>query len=297
MAVNHYFNNYGAKYTDQRIVEDLIVESIKIMGFEAYYLPNVNDAARDLLYGEDPLRKFTTAFQLEFYLSNALEYSGERELFSKFGLEIKNNASIIVSKRSFTQRVPQNTFTRPREGDLIYVPFLNGTGELFEIKFVNQTKDFFMLGRQVPYFYELEIEKFKYSQEIIETGLPDIDVVVTDSAYTQNFNMQCNSAEDYIAKEIVFQSEDSTLANASCSAVVSSWNSITLVLSVTNIKGEFVDGQNVIGATSGAVHTLNNYDPLENPAEKEAYDNKILETESDEYLDTSESNPLGNLGS
>ena len=160
MATSQYFNNYAAQ-NEQRLVEDLIVESIKIMGFDAYYLVNNNDQARDLLYGEDPVKKFESAYQLEFYLSNVMEYGGEREFFSKFGLQIKNEVQVIVSKRSFTQRVP-NTITRPREGDLIYIPFLNGTGELYEIKFTNQTKDFFMMGRKYPYFYELSLEKFKY---------------------------------------------------------------------------------------------------------------------------------------
>ena len=195
MAVSQYFNNYGA-LNEQRVIEDLIVESIKIMGFDAFYLPNNNDGARDLLYGEDPLRKFTDAFPLELYLSNAMEYSGEREFFSKFGLEIKNNVQVILSKRSFSQRVPQNTFDRPREGDLIYVPFLNGKGELFEIKFTNQTKDFFMLGRKVPYFYELELEKFKYSQEIISSGVADIDSVVFDSAYQLHLNVTATNGTD-----------------------------------------------------------------------------------------------------
>ena len=139
MATSVYFNNYNSQ-VEQRVVEDLIVESIKIMGFDAYYLPIFNPEDRDILYGEDPVKKFKSAFPVEFYLSSSLEYSGEREFFSKFGLEIKNNATVILSKRSFSQRVPQNEFTRPREGDLVYVPFLNGTGELFEIKFVNHTK-------------------------------------------------------------------------------------------------------------------------------------------------------------
>ena len=184
MATSPYFNNYNAKYDEQRLIEELITESIQIMGFNSYYLPNNNSQARDLIYGEDPVKKFNTAFPLEMYLSSANEYMGEKEMFTKFGLEIRNQVTVIVSKRAFSQRVPQNTFTRPREGDLIYIPFLNGTGELYEIKFTNQTKDFFMLGRKVPYYYELELEKFKYSQEIISTGNQDIDSVVTDSAYT-----------------------------------------------------------------------------------------------------------------
>ena len=166
MATSQYFNNYNSK-VEQRLFEDLVVESIKIMGFDGYYLPNDNDIARDLLYGEDPVKKFKSAFPVELYLSSAMEYLGEKEFFSKFGLEIKNNVNVIISRRTFAQRVPQNVFQRPREGDLIYIPFLNGTGELYEIKFADQDKDFHALGRVMPYFYELNLEKFKYSHEIL----------------------------------------------------------------------------------------------------------------------------------
>jgi hypothetical protein len=190
-GINKYFNNYGtAAKPEQRVIENLIVESIKIMGFDAYYLPNSNDSARDLLYGEDPVKKFEDAFPLEMYISSdPTDYIGQRDIFTKFGLEIKDDLNVICSRRSFQQRVPQNTFTRPREGDLVYVPVTNGVGELFEIKFVEHNKDFNMLGKKYPYFYELVLEKYKYSQEIIQTGVADIDIVVSDSGYTTHLNL------------------------------------------------------------------------------------------------------------
>ena len=293
MATSVYFNNYNA-LNEQRVVEDLIVESIKIMGFDAFYLPNDNEAARDLLYGEDPVKKFQTAFPVEFYLSSTLEYGGEREFFSKFGLEIKNNVNVILSKRSFSQRVPQNTFTRPREGDLIYVPFLNGTGELFEIKFVNHTKDFFTLGRKIPFFYELEMEKFKYSQEVIDTGLEEIDVVVDNSAYTIDLQILSGTG-DYEYKEIVFQSNDDTLANAYAYGTVSQWDAFNEVLSVTNIFGEFANSELVIGNTSGASHALGTYNPLAVELHNEKYDNLYIEEQANSIIDFSETNPFGTL--
>jgi hypothetical protein len=293
MPTSQYFNNYGS-LNEQRVIEDLIVESIKIMGFEAYYLPNNNDEARDLLFGEDPVKKFQSAFQVEVYLSSSLEYGGEREFFSKFGLEIKNTVKVVLSKRTFSQRVPQNTFTRPREGDLVYIPFLNGTGELFEIKFTDQTKDFFMLGRKVPYFYELEMEKFKYSQEIISTGIADIDAVVTDSAYTLHLNTGAGNGV-YAINELVYQSADGTYANAATVAVVQSWIPSSNTLSVSNIAGEFIDGRVVIGQTSGASYTLTTFDPLNSPANKENYDNSYINTSANSILDLSESNPFGSI--
>ena len=288
-----YFNNYNTQ-VEQRLVEDLIVESIKIQGFDAYYCPIFNPDDRDVLYGEDPVKKFTSAFPVEFYLSSSMEYSGEREFFSKFGLEIKNNANVIISKRSFSQRVPQNTFTRPREGDLIYVPFLNGTGELFEIKFVNHTKDFFTLGRKIPFFYELELEKFKYSQEVIETGVADIDDAVTQSSYTLDLNV-ANGLRNYTNKEVVYQAADATQANATVVAVVQNWSNTSNTLSVTNIAGEFVDGQLIIGATSNARHTLVSFDTLRDSTRNETYDNLYIETQGNNITDFTEINPFGKI--
>ena len=293
MATNPFFNNYNSK-NEQRLVEDLIVESIKMMGFDAYYLPNDNDAARDLLYGEDPVKKFSTAFPLEFYLSNSIEYMGEREFFSKFGLEIKNNINVIVSKRSFSERVPQNTFTRPREGDLIYVPFLRGTGELFEIKFTNSTKDFFTLGRKIPYFYELELEKFKYSQEEISTGVADIDIVVTDSAYTLTLNVGSGTGM-FATSEIVFQSSDNTYANAYASATVQTWYPLANTLSVTNITGVFSGGYTLIGSSSNAQYSLATYDPMNVNVKYEVYDNKYIQNSATPIIDTSKTNTFGSI--
>jgi hypothetical protein len=293
MATSVYFNNYNS-LAEQRVVEDLITESIKIMGFDAYYLPIENESDRDILFGEDPVKKFSSAFPVEFYLSSALEYGGEREFFSKFGLEIKNNITIIVSKRSFSQRVPQNHFTRPREGDLIYVPFLNGTGELFEIKFTNQTKDFFMLGRKIPFFYELELEKFKYSQERIETGVSQIDDVVTNSSYTIELNI-AEGTGSYEQKEIVYQSPDNTHANASVVAIVQEWRPLANTLHVTNIAGEFVDNQIIIGASSNASYRLSTYDPLQDNSRNEVYDNKYIDNQANSIIDFSETNPFGSI--
>ena len=293
MAISHYFGNYN-NVGEQRIIEDLICESIKIMGFDAFYLPNDNDATRDLLYGEDPVKMFNSAFPVEMYLSNVSDYGGEKDFFSKFGLEIKNTVSVILSKRAFSQRVPQNTFTRPREGDLVYIPVTNGVGELFEIKFTNQNKDFSMLGRKVPYFYELEMEKFKYSQEIISTGMPDIDSIVTDSAYTIHLNTGTGTGA-YNIQEIVFQSPDSTIANATSYGTVQSWTPSSHILSVTNIFGEFIDGNAIIGSSSNAQYLLTTFDPLHSPAVKENYDNQFINVSASNILNTSEINSFGSL--
>ena len=293
MATSRYFNNYSA-LNEQRLIEDIIVESIKIQGFDTYYLPNDNDAARDLLFGEDPVKKFESAFPLEMYLSNAMEYMGDHDFFSKFGLEIREVVKVIVSHRSFHERVPLK-LSRPREGDLIYVPFLNGTGELFEIKFTEQAKDMHMLGRVSPYFYELSLEKFKYSQEVIATGVPDIDIVVTQSAYTLNLNLAAGGTGNYTTSEIAFQSTDNTLANASSYGTVQTWYAPSRLLTVTNIYGEFTDNVTIIGSTSNARFTLATFDPLKDPAIREVYDNQVINTSATTVVNNTEINPFGKL--
>jgi hypothetical protein len=298
MATSPYFNNYNSQ-AEQRVFEDLVVESIKIMGFDGYYLPNDNDAARDLLYGEDPVKKFQTAFPIDLYLSSVLEYGGEREFFSKFGLQIKNEASVIVTKRSFAQRVPSHII-RPREGDLIYVPFLNGTGELYEIKFADQDKDFHQLGRKTPFFYELSLEKFKYSQELIDTGIADIDQTTTDNSYAIDFTTGTGSGT-YLLHEVVFQSSSNTgniiqaYANATTIASVKSWIPSTHTLSVIDINGEFINGQTIIGYTSNARYTLSTYNPLNVNVAHETYDNLYIRNQANSIIDFSESNPFGSI--
>lgn len=248
-----------------------------------------------MLYGEDPVKFFKSAFPIEMYLSSdPMGYEGQQEFFSKFGLEIKDSIKVMVSRRAFSLRVPQNSFTRPREGDLVYVPFLNGTGELYEITFTEQAKDFAMLGRKQPYFYELKLEKFKYSQEIIGTGVEDIDHVVNDSAYMIKLDLPTGT-DAYTIHEIVYQSADQTQANATVVATVQEFNINTLgnILMVSNIAGEFIDGFEIIGASSNTRYVLSGYDPLLDNSFNETYDNKLIQQNADAITDFSESNPFG----
>jgi hypothetical protein len=293
-TTSHYFNNYNAKYNEQRIVEDLICESIKIMGFDAYYIPNSNAQDRDILFGEDPLKTFSVYFPMEMYLSTSDNYMGEQEFFSKFGLEIRNQVKVILSKRTFSERYPQNNNTRPLEGDLVYVPFLNGTGELYEIKFVDQNKDFATLGRTVPYFYELSLEKFKYSNEIIQTGHAEIDSIGADDSYSITLTTGAGTG-NYLPSESVYQSPDGTSNNATSIAVVQQWIPRENALTITNISGEFSHNTIAIGATSNAQYIVVNYDLLVNESRHDSYDNKYIHTSANAIIDTTEINSFGNI--
>jgi hypothetical protein len=288
MATNLYFNNYNSS-PEQRLIEDLMIETIKINGVDCYYIPNENESARDLIYGEDPLKKFTASYPLELYITNVDGYEGEREFFSKFGLEIRNNMSVIVSKRSFARWVPQ-TYQRPREGDLIYIPFLSQTGEMYEIKYVNYSEAFYVLGNKYPYFYKLELEKFKYSQETIDVGVEDIDNIVVQNAYNLTLNVRANVASNnYIVGERV-QANGSSIN----SGTVVSWNRPSGVLKITDLLGSIANGAIITGNTSGATFIVNTTpDGLLDPQEREMYDNKAIQDEATDFVDLSESNPFG----
>ena len=139
----------------------------------------------------------------------------------------------------------------------------------------------------------MELEKFKYSQEEIATGIAEIDQVVSDSAYSINL-FTGSGTGTYKLKEIIFQSNDNTQANAFAEAVVQSWIPSQNLLVVTNIAGQFVNGVSAIGSTSGASYTINNSDNFEHPP-LEPYDNQTIINQVSGVIDTSESNPFGGM--
>ncbi len=165
---------------------------------------------------------------------------------------------------------------------------------MYEIKFADQDKDFNTLGRKVPYFYELQLEKFKFSHELINTGVQEIDDSATFSSYTIQLNVAAG-AGTYQNKEIVYQALDSTEANATVVAVVQEWNKKANTLNVTNIAGEFIPNRNIIGASSNASYVLANFNPLKDSTRDESSDNYIIENQANSIIDFSETNPFGSI--
>ena len=177
MAVNHYFQ--GGKgignAAEKRLHEDVIIESLKIFGQDIYYLPRtlVN---RDLVMGEDTSSRFDDSYLLEMYFETNEGFAGENEIINKFGLEIRDDTTLIVSKRRFEEHVASKaTLTavgRPNEGDIVYVPLLKG---YFEIKFVEDQEPFYQLGN-LP-VYKLKVTRWEYASEQINTGIAALDSV------------------------------------------------------------------------------------------------------------------------
>lgn len=171
MTTNFYFNNFGSSQ-EQTLIEDLIIESIKIYGQDLIYIKRTLGNKDDLL-NEDDIPEFREAFTIEMYIKNVDGFEGEGDFLSKFGLQIRDEITFTVSQRIWTSDIGgEIEATRPYEGDLIYLPL---NKKIFEIKHVEHESIFYQMGALQT--YDLRCELFEYSNEIIRTGYPEVDAV------------------------------------------------------------------------------------------------------------------------
>lgn len=201
-TVNHYFQSgdgIGNK-AEQILHEDLIIESLRQFGQQVYYLPRtlVN---KDIILGEDVASRFRSAFPIEAYFETTEGFAGQQELVSKFGLEIREDTTFMISKRRFQYLVDQKTTLikegRPNEGDIIYMPLMNS---FFEILFVEDQQPFFQLGN-LP-VYKLRVTRFEYSSEEIKTGVESIDEAEAKYSLNQtDFQFQLEAEEGSLLLE------------------------------------------------------------------------------------------------
>jgi len=171
MATNFYFNNYKNS-GEQDLLESLIVEAIRIYGEDMYYITrNINSL--DKLYTADDQSSYTKAFLCEFYIKSVDGFSGDGNFMSKFGLEIRDQVVFSIAQRTFSNEIgAYTTLIRPNEGDLIYFPLNN---KCFQIKFVQKFEMFYQLGALQT--WEMTCELFEYSDEVFNTGIPEIDAI------------------------------------------------------------------------------------------------------------------------
>ena len=182
MPTNFYFQsgNTSGTTNEQRLVEDLVIESLKIYGHDVFYLPR-QSSNLDGILGEDALSYFDQAYPLEMYLENVQGFEGEGELFTKFGFEFRSSATFVVAKRRWEEGVAQNAIVqlpdRPAEGDLLY---FSKTKTFFVIKYVDFLNPFYQLGK--IYTFKLQCDVFEFSSERIDTGIEEIDSITDKSS-------------------------------------------------------------------------------------------------------------------
>ena len=293
MATNFYFNPFPTSQItpEQLLVEDLVIEAMQMYGMDVFYLPRGTRDSVDFLFGEDTLKQYNTIYPLEMYMENVTGMEGEQDFISKFGLEIRDEMTLLVSRRRFVATVPQ---IRPNEGDLIYVPMLKN---LFEITFVeheNQQTMFYTLGRGRGgnvYVYALKLKQYVFSNEVISTGIQEIDDQVRDYYPRTKISLAAGGTGKYINDEIVYQGAN--LAYATAQAIVYDFTPNTH-LDIIRVQGTFASG-NVIGNTSNAIWSVNVVDDTAymNTAFEDIQDNARIESESDSIIDFSEVNPFG----
>ena len=201
MARNRFFNQYTPVKQEQNLVEDLIIESIKIYGIDGYYLPRTH-VNLDKIYGEDASMLFDDALEMELYVKSFDGFAGQEDFLSKFGLQIDESVTFVISQKRFTQSLKTSIITeysynmltedgdellsnrndvseydydaivRPREGDMIWIPMFSS---MYEIKFTQNIENFFQLGKL--YTYELRCDRIEYSSERINTDITEIDEI------------------------------------------------------------------------------------------------------------------------
>ena len=175
MALNPFFQQGSSG--EQSLVQSLINEQLKMYGVEIHYMPRKYVSEKTILE-EVTASKFDDAYPIEAYIDNFDGYDDMPSTLSKFGIQATNEVTLIISKERFETYISPlmknesnvKLSTRPKEGDLVYFPLGD---RLFEIKYVEHEKPFYMLRDN--YVYKLTCELFRYEDEVIDTGVDEID--------------------------------------------------------------------------------------------------------------------------
>ena len=282
MATNQYFNNYGTNTPDQRLIESIIIESIKVYGIDVNYLPRtlVNE---DTIFGEDRVSQFKDSRVIEMYIKNVDGFEGEGTFVSNFGLEVRDQITLTVSRRRWKELnfEGNDRDIEPKAGDLIYFPLTDG---LFQIMHVQDTNTFYQTGALQT--FDLVCELFAYSDEKIDTGVATIVDIEVAQSYAIEFSMGSGSGT-YTIAETVYQG--ATFGSATATGEVGTWDGTTLKL--INLTGTFTTSSNIIGNSSGASYPVSTFDDQAQPTD--LYANNVgLESSADSILDFSEGNPI-----
>lgn len=293
MATNQYFSR-GAR-SEQNLYEDLIIESLKMYGQDVYYIPReiVN---RDRIFDDDVPSRFANAYKIEMYIENGEGFEGDGDLFTKFGIEIRDAATFIVARKRWSsvvkpfEETDSKPFYRPREGDLIYLTL---SGSIFEITKVHDETPFYQL-KNLPTF-RMNCELFEYNDEDFDTGIASIDDVEVENAYqtelvfssiTGDFEIgetlqQSDSDYDMNGEIVDLDLEDSDRLKVyvahygATDGLFHSWSTSMVATGTTT-------------NASGTPFEINEIQNIQKTAQNDFFD-----SDASTFLDFSESNPFG----
>ncbi|MDP7367752.1 MAG: hypothetical protein QGH83_10895 [Candidatus Pacebacteria bacterium] len=286
MPTNSYFRNFDAK-NEQELLHSLVSEAIQIYGYDVSYIPRtlVNE---DTILGEDSISEYKDAHSVEMFIKSIDGFEGEGDLISKFGLEVRDQIVFSLARRAWEGL---DIGTRPKEGDLIYFPL---TEKLFQIMFVEHETPFYQTGA-LPTF-DLTCELFTYSDEKIDTGIEEVDVIEQKQSLVRTFELTSVSGT-------FTEGETVTGGTSSKTAEVARWDSSTSYLYLINLTGNFTIGEIVTGADSLATgtysvaqtttETTETLQTIDDSTSTQVSSNKQFEIDADSVFDFTESNPFG----
>ena len=295
MATNLYFSQ--KVHAEQNLYEDIVIESLKMYGQDVYYLPRtiVNE---DRVFGDDVPSRFSASYKVEMYIENVEGFDGEGDLFTKFGVEIRDQATFVVARRRWSSTVNRydNAINseRPREGDLVYLPLSNS---MFQIMAVEHEQPFYQLSNLAV--YKLRCELFEYNDEDFDTKIDAIQDIEERYAYEYLLTLDSAGGGFTIGETVTQTLSDGVIMRGE----VSGWSDSDNVLKLVHIGAddgnyhEFVSGRVVTGSTDLDLVGTKAAAIVGSVAE----DNQISQNEqntdfstiSDDFLDFSEANPFG----
>lgn len=292
---------------EQNLLEDLLIESMKIIGHDVYYIPR-KIVKQDFILNEDVISSFDASFTLEMYVESVDGFEGDGDLMTKFGLEVRDQVTLVCSRRRWNALIGRHGYTndavRPREGDLIYLPL---TGGLFEIKFVEDKSPFFQLGgtgdskATIPTF-KLTCELFEYGGQEIDTGVPEVDIIQVGQTQSARAVLDFDGEVHDLGETLVFTLPSGVTGEAELLQYEHTTDgTIANFGTLTFDDGEFHSltvGTTVEGQTTGTTSTITAIIGLE-AGDAALYNNDALTQNSsfeivgNDYIDFSESNPFG----
>jgi hypothetical protein len=289
MTTNPYFK-YNQR-SEQNLYEDLTIEALQFYGQDVYYLPReiVN---KDSVFLDDIPSRFSSKYKIEMYIENTDGFDGEGDLFTRFGIELRDQATFVVARKRWTRMIGNNLASqnfRPREGDLIYLPL---SESIFQITKVETETPFYQLS-QLPTF-RMQCELFEYNDEDFDVDLESVQAIEYEGAYTYKLTMD-SASSGFITGETISQTFDDYIMKGEVSFWSDSGNELRLV-HVGSTDGKFhnfTTTAQVVGETSGAKATPSLVEELQN-IQKDAQNATFDDFEND-FLDFSEGNPFGDM--
>lgn len=289
---NFYFSDKVK--SEQNLYEDIVIESLKMYGQDLYYLPR-DTVGEDKILGDEVPARFNSNHKIEMYIENTEGFDGEGDLFTRFGVEIRDECTFVVSRRRWIQQVQRMdaevTLARPLEGDMIYVPM---SKSLFQITHVEHEQPFYQLNN-LPVF-KLRAQLAEYNDENLDTGVGDIDSIEQESAFTYQLTMDPGEvSSQFTAGDTIEQTLGS---GATITGKISAWLPSTLQLSIVHTgasDGEYhswIPGTILLNTIDGITnHTVTSV--AEDMKQSNTEQNLDFETAAGDFLDFSEDNPFG----